>query len=69
MPLIYTKEVEIRETLKTASSPQAFLDIYLKFDTNVQLSTRFSEKRDNLNFAIINVPHSIRVWNIYNCKI
>ena len=48
IPLIYTKEVEIRETLKTASSPQAFLDIYLTFDTNVQLSTRSSDKRDNV---------------------
>jgi hypothetical protein len=37
IPLIYPKELEINETKETASSA-SFLGIYLKFETNGQLS-------------------------------
>jgi hypothetical protein len=47
-------ELEIEETSETASSV-SFLDIYVKFGTNSQLSTRVYDKRDNF-FAIINFP-------------
>ena len=67
IPLIFPKEVEIKETLKIASSAQTFLDIYLKFDTNVQLSTRSSDKRDNFNFAIIKFPHSYAKLELTVC--
>ena len=30
------------------------VQVYLKFDTNVQLSTRLYDNRDNFNFDIIN---------------
>jgi hypothetical protein len=33
------------------------LDIYLKFDMNVNLPTRLYDKRDHFNVAIINCPH------------
>jgi hypothetical protein len=50
--LYLTYELET-ETAFSAS----FLDIYLKCDTNCQLSTRLYDKRGNSNFAIINFPH------------
>ena len=42
MPLIYKKELEIKETTETVSSA-SFLNIYLNLDTNDQLSTRLNE--------------------------
>jgi hypothetical protein len=53
LTLVYTKDVEIKDTTFSAS----FLDIYLKCDTNRQLSTGIYDKRDDFNFAIINVLH------------
>jgi hypothetical protein len=40
LPLIYTPELEIKETTDTASSA-SFLDLYLEFDDSGQLSTKF----------------------------
>jgi hypothetical protein len=54
--LIYPLELEIREATETTSFV-SFLNIYLKFDINCQLSTRLYHKRDDFNFAIINFPH------------
>ena len=50
------KELEIKEATTTATSASSY-NIYLEFDTNVQLSNRvrLNDKRDNSNFAIINV--------------
>ena len=52
IPLPFQKE-EIKDTTKTVSSA-SFLDTYCTFDTNSQLSTRWYDKRDDFNFAIIN---------------
>ena len=46
MPLIYKKELEIKETTETVSSA-SFLNIYLNLDTNDQLSTRLYERMCN----------------------
>ena len=54
--MIYPPELEIKETTDTASSA-SFLDLYLEFDTNGQLSTRIYDKRDDFKFEIINFPH------------
>jgi hypothetical protein len=54
--LIYPPELEIRETTDTASSA-SFLDLYLEFDDNGQLSTKIYDKRDDFNFKIINFPN------------
>jgi hypothetical protein len=46
----YNLQTWIKETTETASSA-SFLDIYLTFDTNGQLSTRVYDKRDDFNFV------------------
>ena len=51
--MMFCSVPEINETTETTSSA-LLLDIYLKFDTNGQLSTRLYDKRDDFNFAIIN---------------
>jgi hypothetical protein len=53
---MYPKELEIKEKLEKASS-LPFLEIYLKFYINAQLSTRLYDKRDHFNFAITILPH------------
>ena len=52
IPLIYPKEIEIKETTETASSVLC-LEIYFIFNTNCQLY----DKRDDFKFAIIHFPH------------
>ena len=54
IPLIYPQTIEIKETTETASF-SSFLDIYLTFDTNGELSYCDYDKR-NFNFAIVNFP-------------
>ena len=54
--MIYPPELEIRETTDTASSA-SFLDLYLEFDDNGQLSTKIYDKWDDFNFKIINFPN------------
>jgi hypothetical protein len=44
------------ETTDTASSA-SFLDLYLEFDDNGQLSTKIYDKRDDFSFKIINFPN------------
>ena len=56
LSLIYPLESEIKETTDITSS-NSFLDLYLEFDTNGQLSTRIYDKRDDFEFKIINFPH------------
>jgi hypothetical protein len=56
LPLIYTPELEIKETTDTASSA-SFLDLYLEFDDNGQLSTKIYDKRDDFNFKTIIFPN------------
>ena len=55
-PLIYPSELEVKETTDTASSA-SFLDLYLEFDDSGQISTKIYDKRDDLNFKIINFPN------------
>jgi len=54
--LVYHKELEIKET--TVSVP-SFLNMYLEFDTNGNLSTRLYYKRDDCKYAIINCLHML----------
>ena len=56
LPLIYHLELEIKETTDTALSA-SFVDLYLEFDDNGQLSTKSYDKRDDFNFKIINFPN------------
>jgi hypothetical protein len=44
------------DTTNTASSA-SFLDLYLEFDDNGQLSTKIYDKRDDFNFKIIHFPN------------
>ena len=59
VPLIYRKDLEIKETtdMKQLPSSVLFLDILLKFDTNSKLSIRLYCKREDLNFALMKFPH------------
>jgi hypothetical protein len=50
------KYVIDEETTDTASSA-SFLDLYLEFDDNGQLSTKIYDKWDDFNFKIINFPN------------
>jgi hypothetical protein len=43
LPLIYPPELEVKETIDTASFA-SFLDLCLKFDDSGQLSTKFYDK-------------------------
>jgi hypothetical protein len=54
--LIYSPELEVKETTDTALSA-SFLDLYLEFDDNGQISTKIYDKRDDFNFKIINIPN------------
>jgi hypothetical protein len=54
--MIYPPELEVKEITDTASSA-SFLDLYLEFDDNGQISTKIYDKRDNFNFKIINFPN------------
>ena len=56
LPMIYPPELEIKETTESVSSA-SYLDIFLEFDSNGDLSTRLYDKRDDFNFTIINFPH------------
>jgi hypothetical protein len=55
---IYHKELEIKETTETAFS-SSFLDIQIWPCTNGQFSTRLYDKRDDFNFANINLEYGV----------
>ena len=54
--LIYSPQLEVKETTDTALTA-SFLDLYLEFDDNGQISTKIYYKRDDFNFNIINIPN------------
>jgi hypothetical protein len=56
LPLIYTPELEVKETIDIASSA-SFLDLYLEFDDSGKISTKIYDKRDDFNIKIINFPN------------
>ena len=54
--MIYSPELEVKETTDTASSAPV-LDIYFEFHDSGQFSTKIYDKRDDFNFKIINFPN------------
>jgi hypothetical protein len=56
LPLIYPPELEVKETIDTASS-SSILDAYLEFDDSGQLSAKMYDQHDDFNFKIINFPN------------
>ena len=54
LEFIYPRELEIKETTETAAS-SSYLDCYLYTD-NGKRTTRLYDKRDDLNFPIVNFP-------------
>ena len=56
---MYHKELEIKETTETAFSSSFRHFLTFKYDTNGQLSTRFYDKRDDFNFANINLEYGV----------
>ena len=52
---IYPSELEIKETTDSPSSA-AFLDLYLQYDQQGQLTTKLYDKRDDFDFPIVNFP-------------
>ena len=54
LEFIYPRELEIKETTETAAS-SSYLDCYLYID-NGKLTTRLYDKRDDINFFIVNFP-------------
>jgi hypothetical protein len=56
---MYHKELEIKETTETAFSSSFRHFLTFKYDTNGQLSTRLYDKRDDFNFANINLEYEV----------
>jgi hypothetical protein len=53
--LIYPAELEINCTTESDISA-SYLDILLNIDSNRRLTTTLYDKRDDFNFAIVNIP-------------
>jgi hypothetical protein len=53
---IYHKELEIKETTEKLSRRHS---LTFKYDTNGQLFTRLYDKRDDFNFANINLEYGV----------
>ena len=54
LEFIYPHELEVKETTETVAS-SSYLDWYLYID-NGTLTTRLYDKRDDINFPIVNFP-------------
>ena len=52
---IYPEESEIKETIYNSTS-LSFLDLLLEFDNDNRLRVKIYDKRDDLNFIIVNYP-------------
>ena len=52
---IYPEELEIKETTDNSTS-SSFLDLLLEFDNDNRLRVKTYDKRDDLNFNIVNYP-------------
>jgi hypothetical protein len=63
LPLIYTPELEVKETTDTASSAP-FLDLYLEFDDSGLISTKINDKLCRISWYI-----AAHIWKIYDFKI
>jgi hypothetical protein len=50
--VIYPDELEIKDTIESAS----YLDILINIDSNDRLTTSLYAKRDDFDFAIVNIP-------------
>ena len=69
--LIYPIELEIKETTDTDRSA-SYLDLLLEIDSDDQFRTKLCNKRDYLNFPIVNFPFYMKqltsstcIWSIY----
>ena len=51
----YPIELEIKDTTDAARSA-SYLDLHLKIDSEGQLRTKLYDKRDDINFPILNFP-------------
>ena len=52
---IYTIELETKDTTDT-DRPVSYLDLHLEIDSEGRLKTKPYDKRDDLNFPIVNFP-------------
>ena len=52
---IYPIELETKDTTYT-DRPASYLDIHLEIDSEGRLKTKRYDKRDDLNFPIVNFP-------------
>ena len=66
LPLVYPPELEVKETTDTASCA-LFLDVSLAFDDSGQLSTNIYDKRDDINFKIINFQKYVQQYTSFSC--
>jgi hypothetical protein len=53
---IYPSELEIKDNTHCSTSA-SYLDVLLKLDTNGKITTQLYDKRDDLNFSIVNFPY------------
>ena len=67
---IYSVELELKDTLDTVRYAED-IDIHFEVDSEGRLSTKLYDKRDDVNFLIVNIPfyeatfNSTFIWNIY----
>jgi hypothetical protein len=54
---IYPSELEIKDTTESSTSA-SYLDALLNIDAGGKLSIQLYDKRDDLNFAIVNFPYT-----------
>jgi hypothetical protein len=54
--LIYPNELEIKDTTECSTSA-SYLDILLKLDSKVKITTQLYDKRIAYNFSIVNFPY------------
>ena len=55
MHLIYTNELEIKDTTDTEKSA-SYLDLFLYIDNGGRLNSKLYDKRDDFDFPIVNFP-------------
>ena len=56
---IYPSEVEIKDTTESYTCTSAsYLDVLLNIDADEKLTTQLYDKRDDFNFANVNIPYT-----------
>jgi hypothetical protein len=61
LTMLYPIELEIKDTTDTDRSA-SYLDLHIEIDSEGRLRTKLYDKRDHLNFPIVNFPFIIATF-------